>query len=125
MPTQSLNIPLRDYATGERTVERAVPVWTRKIKVALNRCTTADQTIWPNIETKVSVLLEASFDNGATWQFAGSWGGEGGIFVKRDGTELAQSFATFPYPGDGVARVTFTVTDGPCHTSGAITVSDV
>src|SRR4051812_5826333 len=99
MTTQTLQIPLKDYATGERTVERAIAVDVRSIKLTLQRCTTATPTIWPQLTTFVNLELSGSFDGGATWIPMGAWGAFGGIFIRRDGSEAQISEAAFPWPG--------------------------
>ena len=123
MPTCSVTIPLRNYKTGERVAETTLPAWATQIAVELRRCTAATPLVWPDPLTFVAIDLEDSLDGGAMWTPAGGWGAYGGIHVRRDGSQAVISRAAWPCRGGALLRATVTITNGPCRTSGQLTVS--
>lgn len=119
---RTLAFPLANY-NGVRLIgARTIPDDTTVIRFELQRCTTIDPTIWPNASTEVEMGMEASFDDGGTWSPAGGFTAVGGIHILRSGAELATtSIDVGVLPGIGrQLRATFTITGGPCRTSGTI-----
>jgi len=113
-------IPLANYPSGTTQLPAvSVPDNATKFYFELQRCTSATPDIWPNASTTISVDLEISTDNGATWHdFAGFESG-GGIVV-RNGVELAVSPMEAPLdPGTNrKLRGTVVITNGPLRTQG-------
>jgi len=103
----SINAGSRNF--GPVTIPDALTVVTLR----LARMTTASPTLWA---AGISVKLDSwcSLDGGATWLQWLGFGASGGIFVKGDGTEAAESSVTSELP-PGSARqmkLTATVTGG-------------
>ena|SRR3990167_7604324 len=92
-----------------------VPDANDRITITLKRCTSATPSHWPNAITTLNLMIEVSFDGGATWQDFLGFGAEGGIFTKRDGTQAADSSATAVLPqGTGrKLRFRMDVANGP------------
>ena len=119
-----LNIPLANYANGTRSFgPAALPANCSYVGLTLNRCTSADSTIWPNATTVVTVQMDFSFDGGTTFppeaseQFTAS----GGIISPKPGYELPASSAFWSFDTPPThARATVTISGGPLRTSGAL-----
>lgn len=89
------------------------PVSTIILRLA--RSTTLTPTFWPNGATTVKAQLLISLDGGTTYQESCGLGGEGGIYIKRDGTEATESTVRCALPaGTGrKGKALITVTNGP------------
>lgn len=118
-------LPLGTYADGTHAFgpfNLQNSIW--RLGADIQRCTTAEPTVWPNKSSTVAVTLELSFDGGATWQSGGGFTAEGGIHVKADGTELPYSSFRFPVPAGTQRRVrgTLTISNGPILSSVGVTL---
>lgn len=126
MSTQVFSFPQQSIPTGEFTLpERAMPESALKLEIRLAFCTTGTPTIWPNAATKLTIKLEVSYDDGATWVGGGGCTGmSGGIQHNKFGAEITAGgfIVTYPQPPDRV-RGTLNVTNGPLVTSGSILVN--
>lgn len=120
-------IPLADYPTGVHEFGPAT-VSNKAVRLGFSvaRCTTATPDIWPNEATTIFVELEGSLDNGATWAEWGSWGAKGGIHVRKDGTELPESWMMGPLiaGNNRRLRIRVTITNGPLRSSGSMLVDE-
>ena len=106
---QSINVPVGSRNFGPVTI----PDGLTSVTLRLARRTTATPTFWA---AGVSVQLNSwcSLDGGATWIEWLGFGAPGGIHIKRDSTELAESSVTSELP-PGTSRrmkLTATVTGG-------------
>lgn len=126
MSTQVFSFAQQSIPTGVFTLpESVMPAGVLKLSIRIARCTTATPTIWPNFSTKLSIALEVSYDNGASWVSGGAaYGMPGGIELDKAGAEIAVSNMTSGYaqPPDKI-RGTLAVTGGPLVTSGSIWVN--
>lgn len=113
-------IPLADYPSGARALpETSVLDAATVFYFEIARCTSADPTIWPDAATTLSLDLEISYDNGATWR---DWAGfqDGGGIVMFKGAERAVSTLKAPMEPGANRRIrgTVTITNGPLRTQG-------
>jgi len=98
----SINAGSRNF--GPVTIPDALTVVTLR----LARMTTASPTLWA---AGISVKLDSwcSLDGGATWLQWLGFGASGGIFVKGDGTEAAESSVTSSLPAGTARQMKMTV----------------
>jgi len=100
MPRTTI-LPVADYPAGTRTIGPAnIQNGLTTLTVAIARCTAADLTIWPNRDTKVALSAEVTTEPGAnaTWNFVSGMTAEGGIHIRRDGSESPESTWTVSLP---------------------------
>lgn len=119
-------LPLANYPNGTRTVTaRVIGDDATKLKLEIQRCTSAAPSIWPNASTQLQVDLEVSYDGGSTWLAAGGFGAAGGVHVSRGGTELPITFGRFGVPAgtNRQLRATVTISGGPLRSSATLEVS--
>lgn len=125
----TIAVPLGNYPNGNYgPFERNLPHGVLNLQIAFRRCTTADNTIWPNQSTQLTVEARFSYDGGTTYTAPGRFvmgPVGGGIRTGRDG-EVAQQTASFsPGLSEGTPnrlQVFATVTGGPLRTEGTITI---
>jgi len=124
MPTtRTVAIPLGEYPTGIQTFgPMNIGNNVDALQFEFARCTIATPDIWPDAATKLQYDQEVSFDGGNTWIYAGGFGANGGIHVRRDGTEAPiSSFLVAVPAGQGrQLRATVTILNGPCRTEGTV-----
>lgn len=121
-------IPLNDYPTGVYELPlRVVPDSTQYLWFEFARCTDADPTIWPHVETTVRAVFEVSTDD-VTWVRAGSFAGEGGIReVKGEQLAISAYQVGLPPVSGRKLRATVTIADPvgrPLRTSGSMELRD-
>lgn len=120
-------IPLADYPNGTQSFTlNNLDNAARVFAVEVRRCTSVDPTIWPNESTTLEISVEASTDNGKTFQPLAATTMIGGIWVLRDGTESAVNRLTVGLP-EGTRRrlrITVAVAGGPLRTSGTVELRD-
>ena len=94
----------------------------RGITVRMERCTSARVLTWPSRGTTIAVTLETSYDGGQTWLLSGAITAEGGIHVRRDGSESPETtFSVQINPGsDRRIRLHIDVENGPLATRATI-----
>lgn len=120
-------IPLANYPTGERQFGPiAIPDTARSLYFEVARCTSLDPSIWPNVATQLQIDFEGSSDGGVIWTPAGGGGGFGGIFVLRNGSELAimTVIAALPAVPGRQIRINTAIINGPLRTQGFIELRD-
>jgi hypothetical protein len=125
-------LPLGNYANGTSVLGGATGIQVASdvtsIDISLACCTSADPTIWPDINTVLTIKPEVSTDDGVTWVEAGASVTPGGIHQSKNGGELAfvRSGGSLPAQVGAVARryrCTVTVAGGPCRTSATVEVN--
>lgn len=119
MPGSNVLFPLADYPNGTHVITRTIPGQVNSITFSVLRCTSADNTIWPNDTTGLQVDCEVSYDNRVTWEPFGGFAANGGIVQGHSG-EAPVSKGTWYFPGPDTidARLTLTVTGGPLRSEG-------
>lgn len=128
MPTSRTRaLPVANYANGATIPETNLPNWATELIIEFQRCTTADTTIWPDEAQSISLRLDFSSDNGATWipdYWAGSSGG--GIQVHTK-TGLEIEFMSignnFPAGNQNMVRGALEIVNGPIKTTAFITLN--
>ncbi len=125
MSATIFSFPLTSLPNGANLIpSTAVPAGTKQITLAMQRCTSADPTIWPNQATTIQIDVYGSMD-GNTWQHIGAGTAEGGIWtdpttgVEAPETHISFGFASAP----AYVKATATVANGPLYTSGTVTAS--
>jgi len=124
--TTTVSFPLANYPNGSRTSGSvSVADTDTSVEFSVQRCTSVDNTIWPNASTTLSVTVDQSNDGGATWQNVFGFTGIGGIIVDKHGAEVPRSFvSTSLNPGTSrLLRASATIAGGPLRTSGQFDVN--
>ena len=119
-------LPLGTYAAGNRLIGPvSVPNGIATVAFAIQRCTSADNTIWSDPNTTISLNWDCSVDGGVTWINLGGFSGNGGIALGRGGVELAWSSGSVQFPtGTGrQVRVNSSIVGGSVKTSVTLTTS--
>lgn len=120
-------LPLANYPSGTRTFVKQTPNGLAGFLIGIARCTTPDQTIWPNASSKIRITVENSYDGGLTFPANGggcAFSSTGGIETDKEGTEL--NLSTFscrfsPIEPNAV-RITVTIINGPIRTYADVTI---
>ena len=122
---RQLVLPLQDYADGFYEFG-PVNIGDEIVSILfeVSRCTSADPTIWPDVNTTLRFVPELSLDGGTTWSDAGEFRAVGGIANDRFGNELAVTV------GGGLLlsgtnrrmRGTLEITGGPLRSTGTVIV---
>lgn len=124
--TITRELPLASYPTGVRSFTKQTPNGLAGFNVAIARCTTADQTIWPDSLSRIKLTVECSYDAGASFPANGggaSWEGAGGIIAGRGGEIPTSVFSCRFSPIEpNAVRITAEVINGPIRTSADVTV---
>jgi hypothetical protein len=118
-------LPLNTYPTGERVVGPVnVPDNVSTVEFQIQRCTSADTSIWSDPGTVISLSWDVSLDGGQTWLNLGGFSANGGI-ASFKGTELQYSTGSIQFPaGTGrKVRVTTSITGSPVKTAVNLIVS--
>jgi len=120
-------LPLASYPTGSRTIVRQTPNGLAGFNVTVGRCTSVDPTIWPDLNSRIKITVEASYGGGLTFPPDGARGGweqGGGIIVQR-GVEIATSVFSCRFNPEATAvRITAEIINGPIRTFADITTVD-
>lgn len=120
--------PLADYANGTQvTPAMNVRVQDIAFYLSIRRCTTADNTIWPNASTLLDVLVELSEDAGANWRPLGGFTSSGGISPGKGPNGEAPNTGFQTNIGTGNQRrlrATITISGGPLRSEGFIELLD-
>ena len=119
-------IPLANYSTGTVNIDAInIPDSATELYMEFARCTTADQTIWPNSTTTLQVDFEGSTD-GVNWTYAGGFGVGGGIHILLDGSESQRTTFRAPLPPltGRQLRGTITIANGPLRSHGTVELRD-
>lgn len=123
---RTIEFPLANYASGSRTsAARNVADDKTTFRFELDRCTSADLTIWPNQTTTIALSVEQSND-GVTWRQLCAFTGAGGVYVDNEtGLESPISYIQcLLFQGTGrQLRCAVTIAGGPLRSSGSIVVS--
>lgn len=81
--------PVATYPSGAHAIAAtSLSDSITSIGIAVQRCTTADPTIWPNTSDSISFDLQVSLDNGVTYQEWASGSDTGGIRTTKFGETL-------------------------------------
>lgn len=123
---QTTLFPLVNYPNGTRAFgPTSIGDAITLITLAVQRCTDADLTIWPNATTTLSLTVQQSNDAGTTWRDLAGFTAQGGIALNDDGTQAPTSFISLqPNPGTSrQLRGNVTVAGGPLRSSGTLTTS--
>ena len=107
-----VNIPNGNYQVGTSQIAQAtVPAGATKMQIAI------DTSQWTNPIQILTISLDQSSNNGATWAGGGSW--------TATGDNLPPTVtSTFQWPPSVThLRGTVTVSGATIHLSGTITVS--
>lgn len=117
-------LPLGNYPTGSRSFGPA-PIGDAitEINLRVQRCTSADPTIWPLLGTVLT--LQAELLVNGQWVSYGSGTSNGGIALAKDGvTEVPFSlFGGFlPVASGRQIRGTVSITGGPLRTEVSVEV---
>lgn len=118
-------LPMGIYAAGSYPIE-STPLGdtVTSLQIGVQRCTTADPTVWPLATDTITFNLETSIDGAATWQ---NWnspaGGPGGIAKDKFGVDVPVMYVQGSIPA-GTARLMrgSVVLSGAIKTSATITV---
>ena len=118
--TQVTVLPVASYAAGAYVVPAtSIADTVTSLQIAVQRCTTADTSIWPLASTTIQFDLEMSVDNGATWQVWNSpSSGSGGITTVK-GTEQTLMYVQGSIPAGTLRKVRGTVTLSAVIKTGA------
>lgn len=121
-------LPLGNYNNGTRNFGPVdVPQGATSLDFSIQRCTTADNTIWPNATTTVEIIPEVSLDGEVTWIECGRFKSAGGIQVGKNGEVPFAIGGGYIPPQVGAVtrrfRGTTIVTGGPIRTSMTLEVS--
>ena len=118
--TQVTVLPVASYAAGAYSVPAtSISDASTSLQIAVQRCTTADPTIWPLVATTITFDLEISVDNGVTWQVWNSpASGSGGITTAK-GTEQPLMYVAGDIPAGTTRKVRGTVTLSAIIKTGA------
>lgn len=116
-----ISIPNRNYQTGAASIaESPVTVGSSTLKATL------DVTQWTNPASVLSVVMEMSEDDGATWVGGGAFTAQceaDGTF-RRKGVVLTEIGATFQWPPTvNRLRGTITISGAAIRTSGTVEVT--
>jgi hypothetical protein len=92
-------LPLALYPPGAYTIP-ATPLQdgVASVRFAVQRCTTASPTVWPNATDWVIFDFQMSRDGGATWQQYFSGGSPGGIALDKFGVEVPEMTVQWDLP---------------------------
>jgi hypothetical protein len=124
MSTTTL-FPLANYPNGTQVAD-AQPIddTSGEIQVSVARCTSADNTIWPNTSTTLALTADISMDGGATYSNLFTFSAFGGIQLRK-GVEVPQSFVSTSLPPgtNRLGRFTATIAGGPLRSSGTLTLT--
>ena len=123
-------LPLGNYANGTHGPFGPVDIADNvtSVLISIQRCTSADLTIWPNATTILTMTPEVSIDGGVTWIEAGKSVSPGGILIRKlTGLEVpvSESGGSLPAPQNGITRkyrVTIDIVGGPLRSSATIEV---
>lgn len=125
MSAELFSFPLMNLPSGVSLIPAsAVPAGTKQITLAMQRCTSAAPTVWPNQATTIQIDVYGSVD-GSTWQHIGAATGAGGVWTDPDtGTEASETSLAFLFDQPpAYVKAIATITDGPLYTSGTVTAS--
>ena len=124
MSVELFSFPLMNMPSGVSLIPAsAVPAGTKQITLAMQRCTSAAPTVWPNQATTIQIDVYGSMD-GNTWQHIGAGTAEGGILNDSAGAEVAETYISFGFvSAPAYVKATATVTNGPLYTSGTVTAA--
>ena len=124
MSVELFSFPLMNLPSGVSLIPAsAVPAGTKQITLAMQRCTSAAPTVWPNPTTTIQIDVYGSMD-GRTWQHIGAGTAEGGILIDSAGAEVTETYISFGLvKAPAYVKATATVTNGPLYTSGTVTAS--
>lgn len=78
-----VNLPVGVHELGPAPL----PDGLSSFNFTLDRCTTANPTVWPNASTKIHADFLISIDGGKSWLACGSFNAVGGISMKEKGVE--------------------------------------
>jgi hypothetical protein len=118
-------IPLGNYAPGSYDWGPFnVPANVESYIFTIQRCTSADPTIWPSSGVHIEFRQEISEDDGQTWRGFGGFGDEGGIRLGRDGNEQQETLISGPFPrGDRIrVRGNITISGGVLRSFASVVV---
>lgn len=122
MSLLTITIPTATYNVGSATIPTStVPAGATSMDVLFN------VTNWTNPDSRLTIALEISLDNQATWVGGGSsmtHCGADGTFRGKNGEVLTSILASFSWPS-GVThlRGTLTITGASINTGGTVTVN--
>lgn len=117
----TISIPNRTYQTGVASIAEApVLAGSSTLKATLN------VTQWTNPASVLTMIMEMSEDNGATWVGGGAFTAQcdaDGTF-RRKGVILTEIGATFQWPPTvNRLRGTITIAGASIRTSGTVEVT--
>lgn len=118
--TQVTVLPVASYAAGVYSVPAtSIADTVTSLQIAVQRCTTADPSIWPLSSTTITFNLEMSVDNGTTWNLWNSpASGSGGITTAK-GTEQTLMYVAGDIPSGTTRKVRGAVTLSAIIKTGA------
>lgn len=122
--TQISVLPVAVYAAGVYTIAAtAIADSVTSLQIAVQRCTTADPTIWPLSTSIITFDLQTSVDGGVSWQ---SWNspasGSGGIATAK-GVEQTSMYVAGTIPAGTSRNIKGSITlSASIKTSATITV---
>ena len=125
MAATLFSFPLTSLPSGVSLIPAtAVPAGTRSITLAMQRCTSASPTVWPNQATTIQIDVYGSMD-GSTWQHIGAATAAGGVWTDPDtGTEASETSLVFGFAASpAYVKATATVANGPLYTGGTVTAA--
>lgn len=75
---------------GDHKIENVtIPDSVNSVQLQIARKTSLDSTTWADPNTKLTVRIEISFDDGKTYEFQAGGTFSGGILTRSDGSEFA------------------------------------
>jgi hypothetical protein len=123
---RSVVLPVATYPAGTRVIGPVnIQNNLSRIVVEIQRCTSADPTIWPSETARLHVVWEFSTDGGQTWLHWITTEDWGGITVhSKTGLEIpvAMTGGTLPIGTQRRVRSTLTL-DEPIRTGVVIDVT--
>jgi len=125
MATTTRDLPLASRPTGVYgPFTKATPNGFSGFKAHIARCTSADLTIWPDLASRLKVMILRSYDGGTTFPNEPmGWEQGGGIIKDKFGAEIAFSDLSFGCnPEPTHVRITAEVINGPIRTFVDLTV---
>ena len=113
-------LPVATYAANAYALApTAVADAVTSFEIEVQRCTTADPSIWASAAATIFFDIQASIDNGVTWSQLYNAGGPGGIAQDKFGNDVPAMYIQCQMPEGQGRKVKGTVTLSASIKTGA------